>query len=79
MPETPASAPHPDEIAWQQQTALLDTTLATIIRVAQEMRDGLRKSELDLARADRLGHATLVVVKQAAAISERAVIAARAA
>ena len=78
MPHT-AAGPRtdPGDIAWAQQTALLDTTLTRIIRYAQLMQADIRKGELNLAHADQLGHATLTVIKQAAAISERTEIAAR--
>ena len=78
MPHT-AAGPRtdPGDIAWAQQTALLDTTLTRIIRYAQLMQADIRKGELNLAYADQLGHGVLTVIKQAAAISERAEITAR--
>ena len=45
------------DTTWMQQTALLDTTLDTIIRKATEMQGDLRKGEIDIACADQLGHA----------------------
>lgn len=65
-----ATRPAPDT-TWVQQTALLDTTLDTIIRKAAEMQADLRNGEIDLARADQLGHATLIVLKKAAVIADR--------
>lgn len=78
MPQTPA-APRPDDIAWMQQTALLDTTLTRIIRYATQMREDLRKGEINIAHADQLGHAALTTLKLAAAAAERVEIAAKAA
>jgi hypothetical protein len=78
MPQTPAaSTPDPDQIAWQQQTALLDTTLTRIIRYATQMKADLGKGEINLANADQLGHAVLTTLKQAAVIADRAEAAAR--
>jgi hypothetical protein len=76
MPQTPA-APRPDDIAWMQQTALLDTTLTRIIRYATQMQADLRKGEINLAHADQLGHATLTTIRQAAVIADRVEAAAR--
>ena len=73
----PSIGPDPGQIAWIQRTALLDTTLDIIIRKAADMKADLRKGEIDTAKADHLGHATLVVVKQAAAALEGVQIAAR--
>ena len=72
MAETP-----PSDIAWIQQTALLDTTLTRIIRYAQLLQAGLRAGEIDLAHADQLGQSTLVVLKKSAVIADRAEKAAR--
>ena len=74
--QTPPST-DPDQIAWQQQTALLDTTLACIIRKATDMRADLRKGEIDIAKADHLGHAVLTTLKQAVVAADRAEAAAR--
>ena len=68
-----------DDIAWMQQTALLDTTLTRIIRYAQLMQAGLRKGELDIAHADQLGQAVLTVLRESASISARAEMVAKAA
>lgn len=79
---TPSAHPiltHPDAVARIQQSALLDTTLARIIRYATQMREDLRNDELNLEYADQLGHSVLTVVREAAAISTRAEDAARAA
>ena len=76
MAETPPP-PRPDDIAWMQQTALLDTTLTRIIRYAQLMQAGLRQGELDIAHADQLGRSVLTALREAAALTARAEIAAR--
>jgi hypothetical protein len=75
MAETPP-APRPD-VAWMQQTALLDTTLTRIVRYAQLMQAGLRKGEIDIAHADQLGRSVLTALREAAALTARAEIAAR--
>ena len=77
MPMTPAGPRTDPDPAWMQRAALLDTTLSSIIRVATQMQGEVRNGELDLAHASRLGRATLVVVEQAAKISERTEITAK--
>jgi hypothetical protein len=69
--ETALAQTPPHDIAQIQQTALLDTTLAIIIRVATEMQDDLRRGEINLGRADQLGHAALTTLKKAAVIADR--------
>lgn len=75
MAETPP-APRPD-IAWMQQTALLDTTLTRIVRYAQLMQADLRNAEVNIASADQLGRSVLTVLREAAGLAARAEIAAR--
>lgn len=76
MPQSTAG-PHPGDIAWAQQAALLDTTLTRIIRYATQMQADLRAGEINLAHADQLGHAVLTTLKQASVIADRAETAAR--
>jgi hypothetical protein len=77
MAQTPP--PRPDDIAWIQQTALLDVTLGTIARKAAEMQADLRNGEIDIAKADHLGRAMLTALRQAGALIERVENAAKAA
>ena len=68
--------PRPDTTRIQQ-TALLRTTLARIIRYAQQMQDDLDTGELNIAHADQLGRSVLTARREAASIGARAEIAAR--
>ncbi len=76
MAQTPP-APTAADIAWMQQAALLDTTLTRIVRYAQLMQSGLRKGEIDIAHADQMGRSVLTALREAAAITARAEIAAK--
>ena len=60
-----------------QQTALLRTTLARIVRYAQQMEDDLDDGNVNLAHADQLGRSVLTALREAASISARAEHAAR--
>ncbi len=70
------TAPGPDT-ARIQQTALLRTTLARIIRYAQQMQDDMDAGELNIAHADQLGRSVLTALRESASIGARAEIAAR--
>lgn len=63
--------------AQMQQTALLSTTLARIIRYAEQMQDDLGGGQVNLAHADQLGRSVLTALREAASISARAEHAAR--
>ena len=60
-----------------QQTALLRTTLAIIVRKANQMQDDLDDGLINLAHADQLGRSVLTALREAASISARAEHAAR--
>ena len=60
-----------------QQTALLRTTLAIIVRKANQMQDDLDDGNVNLAHADQLGRSVLTALREAASISARAEHAAR--
>ena len=77
MAEAPPSPVRRPDMAWVQQTALLDTTLTRIVRYAQLLQAGLREGELDVSHADQLGQSVLLVLKKAAVIADRAEVAAR--
>ena len=55
-----------------QQTALLRTTLAIIVRKANQMQDDLDDGNVNLAHADQLGRSVLTALREAASISARA-------
>ena len=76
----PTSEPRKMDIASSaemQHTALLRTTLARIIRYAEQMQADLRADELNLAHADQLGQAVLTALRESASICARAEVAAR--
>lgn len=67
------------EIVQSQQTALLRTTLARIVRYATQMQDDLTGGELNISHADQLGRSVLTVLKEAASICARIELASRSA
>lgn len=69
--------PRPFDTAAAQHTALLRTTLARIIRYAEQMQTDLDVGELNVAHADQLGRSVLTALREAASIGARAEHAAR--
>lgn len=77
MDRTPNPDRRPFDTGRMQHTALLTTTLARIIRYAEQMQADLKAGQVNLAHADQLGRSVLTVLRESASIAARAELAPR--